>query len=61
VRDYWTRQWKLIDPDVEPKGFELDESRRMMVAVHQVVRDLDRNLTLDQMVTISEQILSSSK
>jgi hypothetical protein len=20
VRDYWTRQWKLIDPDVEPRA-----------------------------------------
>lgn len=44
VRDYWTRQWKLIDPNVEPKGFELDESGRMVVAVHQVVL---KQLTVD--------------
>ena len=50
VRDYWTRQWKLIDPNVEPKGFEPDESGRMVVAVHQVVRDLDGNLMSDRMV-----------
>lgn len=25
VRDYWTRQWKLIDPQVEPQGFQHDQ------------------------------------
>ena len=50
VRDYWTRQWKLINPHVEPKGFQPDESGRMVVAVHQVVRDLDGNLIVDQRV-----------
>ncbi|HAA32605.1 MAG TPA: ketosteroid isomerase, partial [Cyanobacteria bacterium UBA8553] len=50
VRDYWTRQWNLINPHVEPQGFQPDESGRMVVAVHQVVRDLDGNLMVDQMV-----------
>lgn len=36
VRDYWTRQWKLINSIVEPTGFQPDESRRMVVAVHKV-------------------------
>ncbi|HAJ63890.1 MAG TPA: ketosteroid isomerase, partial [Cyanobacteria bacterium UBA8543] len=35
---------------VEPQGFQPDESGRMVVAVHQVVRDLDGNLMVDQMV-----------
>ena len=40
VRDYWTRQWGLIDPHVEPIDFRTDEDGRTVVDVHQVVRDL---------------------
>lgn len=50
VRDYWTRQWSLINPHVEPTGFQADESRRVVVCVHQVVKDLDGNIIHDQMV-----------
>jgi hypothetical protein len=39
VRDYWTRQWGLVDPRVEPVSFDLDEGGRVVVGVHQVVRD----------------------
>src|SRR5438105_15231869 len=35
VRDYWTRQWSVIDPHVEPRRFETDESGRLIVDVHQ--------------------------
>ncbi|MEH2236976.1 nuclear transport factor 2 family protein [Nostoc sp.] len=31
VRDYWTRQWNLINPYVEPTGFQSDESGRVVV------------------------------
>src|SRR5262245_1504278 len=40
VRDYWTRQWRQIDPHVEPLSFTADEAGRTVVDVHQVVRDL---------------------
>ncbi len=50
VRDYWTRQWKLINPHVEPREFQLDESGRVVVDVHQVVHDLDGNLIVEQTV-----------
>jgi hypothetical protein len=50
VRDYWIRQWALIDPQVEPVSFEADESGRTIVQVHQVVRDLAGNVILDRMV-----------
>lgn len=49
VRAYWTRQWKMLDPHVEPVGFR-PESSGTLVEVHQVVRDLAGNLLLDQMV-----------
>ena len=40
VRAYWTRQWTLIDPRVEPRGFAVEADGRVAVTVHQVVRDL---------------------
>lgn len=50
VRDYWTRQWNLVDPHVEPRAFQLDENQRIIVDVHQVVRDLEGNVLVDQLV-----------
>src|SRR5579864_3057263 len=50
VRAYWTRQWGMIDPHVEPVGFSEDESGRITVDVHQVVRDLSGKVLLDRMV-----------
>jgi ketosteroid isomerase-like protein len=43
VRDYWTRQWKAINAQVEPAGFERDGDR-VTVLVDQTVRDPDGNL-----------------
>jgi hypothetical protein len=40
VRAYWTRQWALIDPRVEPRGFAVEADGRVAVTVHQLVRDL---------------------
>ena len=40
VREYWKRQWALVDPHVQPIGFETDAEGRTVVEVHQVVRDL---------------------
>ncbi|MBO0726479.1 MAG: nuclear transport factor 2 family protein, partial [Blastocatellia bacterium] len=50
VRDYWTRQWAAIDPRVEPVGFDGDERGRVVVKVHQVVRDLEGNVIAEGMV-----------
>jgi hypothetical protein len=50
VRDYWTRQWSLINPRVEPAGFATDEAGRMVADVHQTVRDLSGKIIIDQMV-----------
>jgi ketosteroid isomerase-like protein len=49
VRDYWTRQFGLIDSHVEPESFE-DVDGKIVVEVHQVVRDLDGALLSDQQV-----------
>lgn len=50
VRDYWTRQWSMIHPHVEPQGFGTDEAGDIVVDVHQVVHDQAENLLVDQNV-----------
>ena len=50
VRAYWTRQWGMIDPHVDPVSFNVDESGRVVVGVHQVVRDLAGKVLMDRMV-----------
>ncbi len=40
VRAYWTEQWSEINPHVEPVTFYPEEAGRVLVEVHQVVRDL---------------------
>ena len=50
VREYWTRQWGLIDPRVEPLEFGGEGDGRTVVDVHQVVRDFEGNILADRMV-----------
>jgi hypothetical protein len=50
VRQYWTRQWGILNPHVEPLSIEDDEAGRSVVRVHQVVRDLAGNLLVDHFV-----------
>ena len=41
VRDYWTRQWAEIDPEVRPQAFRTLPDGSIEVTVHQIVRALD--------------------
>jgi SnoaL-like domain len=50
VRSYWTRQWAMIDPRVEPVAFSKGPEGEVRVEVHQIVRDLDGNLLADGFV-----------
>lgn len=50
VRDYWTRQWAIIDPCVEPQSFKEDANGRTIVAVRQTVRDPAGNLIAEKIV-----------
>lgn len=50
VRAYWTEQWSEIDPHVEPLVYHLEDDGRILVEVHQVVRDLAGNLLADERV-----------
>ncbi len=50
VRNYWTRQWAMIDPHVEPISSSLGPNREIVVEVHQVVRDLNGRPLADKTV-----------
>ena len=50
VRAYWTRQWDLIDPLVEPQAFSPEPDGRILVEVHQRVLDKDGATLLDGQV-----------
>ncbi len=50
IRAYWTRQWTILDPHVDPIAIRPDESGRWVVEVHQVVHGMQGNLLLDTVV-----------
>src|SRR5579864_891719 len=50
VRDYWTRQFGVLDPRVEPQKFTREPDGRIAVDVHQVVHDRAGKLLVDHMV-----------
>ena len=50
VRDYWTRQFTIVNPHVEPLSIEPDKQGRWLVEVHQVVHDIAGNLLRDTVV-----------
>jgi SnoaL-like domain len=50
VRAYWTRQWAVVDPHVEPVGFATEEDGRIAVTVQQTVRDMEGKVLLDRLV-----------
>jgi hypothetical protein len=50
VRNYWTRQWKTLNPHVEPIDFTRETDGRINVTVHQVVHNRGGKLLIDQIV-----------
>jgi hypothetical protein len=47
IKAYWTRQWKEINPNVEPVGFTERPNGSLQVEVHQRVKDLEGNPMFD--------------
>jgi ketosteroid isomerase-like protein len=41
VREYWTRQWTMVSPHVEPVGFHRTADGAIIAEVRQSVRDLE--------------------
>jgi SnoaL-like domain len=50
VRDYWEKQFEMIQPKLQTLNFETDEANRSVVTVHQIVKDLEGNLLLEKTV-----------
>lgn len=50
VRNYWVKQWAVIDPRVEPTRFSIKAEGEVVVTVHQTVRDLQGTVLADRMV-----------
>lgn len=48
VREYWTRQWAIVSPHVEPVSFEATTDGSIVVEVRQTVRDLEGRPLHDQ-------------
>jgi hypothetical protein len=61
VRDYWRRQFDLIDSRVDPQHIEQRPAGRVAVKVHQVVRDRAGNIlsdgTVEHRYAISEGLI----
>lgn len=50
VRAYWAEQWSEVDPRVDPVAFHAEGAGRILVDVHQVVRDLGGAILADERV-----------
>ena len=50
IRDYWTRQWAVVDSRVEPVAFTDRPDGDVEVLVHQTGRDAAGTLLFDQQV-----------
>ncbi len=50
VREYWSYQWTVINPRVEPIGMRTNENGATVVSVHQIVHDLAGKLLLDETI-----------
>jgi len=48
IRAYWTRQWAMVSPHVEPLSFERGPDGSILVEVSQSVRDLQGRPLQDQ-------------
>jgi hypothetical protein len=61
VRQYWTRQWTEINPNVEPVEFNERQNGTIEIIVHQIVKDLQGNLisdgTVKHIYTLQDDLL----
>jgi SnoaL-like domain len=48
VRDYWTRQWAMMDSRAQPTGFSCGEDGTAYVEVQMTAHDLNGNVLFDE-------------
>jgi ketosteroid isomerase-like protein len=57
VREYWTRQWTMVSPLVEPKQFKKATDDAIIVYVQQSVRDLEGKPLQDQTHGLQDKLV----
>lgn len=50
VREYWARQWSMLDPRVRAMGFTHGDDDTVTVAVSQVMRNIAGEVQLERVV-----------
>jgi hypothetical protein len=50
IRKYWTRQWAEINPIVTPIEITKMEDDKVVVKIHQIVKDLDGHILFNGIV-----------
>ncbi|HVX49808.1 MAG TPA: nuclear transport factor 2 family protein [Chitinophagaceae bacterium] len=50
LREYWRRQWEVLNSDVEPVSISTSGKGRIVANVRHVVRDLHENIIEDEML-----------
>ena len=50
LREYWSKQWSMVDADVEPVTITVDGKDKIVANVRHVVRDLHENIIEDEML-----------
>ncbi len=57
VREYWTRQWALVSPHVEPVGFHHNADGTITAEVRQSIRDLQGKPLQGQVHGLKEKMV----
>ncbi|MBB3137905.1 ketosteroid isomerase-like protein [Rhizobium pisi] len=57
VRAYWTRQWSMISPHVEPLAFHRTADGAIVAEVRQSIRDLQGNPLQDQTHGLKDKMI----
>lgn len=50
LREYWNKQWSMVDADVEPVSILTEGKDKVVANVRHVVRDMHENIIEDEML-----------
>ncbi len=65
VRNYWTRQWNELNPNVQPVSFKENANEEIEVEIHQLIKDMEGSIIADSIVkhvyVIENDLIKSMK
>lgn len=50
LREYWSKQWEMLDSDIEPVSISVAGQGKVVANVRHVVRDMNENIVEDEML-----------